>query len=183
MKTKTRINFVVIAIILAVVVYAFYFQKIKKPSISVKNDQNNTKTTTEPKKAEKKSDVETQVPVTASTTESKKQTQTELGQGTFSNGSEMEEPAPDILVVQVIHDGIKFSPSRITIKTGDVVIFKNTSLVDIWPLAESLETYPEFNSGKAIAPNATWSFKFTKSGTWKYKDSMNNVVTGVIKVE
>lgn len=105
--------------------------------------------------------------------------------GIYSDGSEMEPFGPDILVSEVIYDGAKFLPASLSIKTGDVVIFKNSSQKDFWPASDPHPThtnYPEFDAKKPIPPGGTFQFKFMKSGTWGYHNHLQPAVTGVIKV-
>lgn len=104
-------------------------------------------------------------------------------QGTFSSGEEVD--APDILVVEVSYDGKAYSPSSVSIKTGDVVIFKNNSSVDFWPASAphpAHTDYPEFDAKKAIAPGGKFQFSFTKVGTWKFHDHLNPSAYGSVTV-
>jgi plastocyanin len=40
-----------------------------------------------------------------------------------------------------------------------------------------------FDACKGFLPGQSWSFKFTKAGTWKYHDHLNPGATGTIVVE
>lgn len=187
MKTKKSNHLVLILLILAGLGLFFYVKQAKKTSTLSQEVNSNRLSNIQAENNQNKNE-EINTKTTSPTSENPTSpappvTKTDLGQGTYSNGSEMEEPAPDILVVEVIHDGVKFLPAKTTIKVGDVVIFKNNSLVDIWPATEPKDSYVEFNSGKAIAPGKTWNFKFTKSGTWKFKDTLNTAVSGTIIVQ
>lgn len=113
------------------------------------------------------------------------QTDATQQKGVYSDGSEMEPFGPDILVSEVIYDGTKFSPASLSIKTGDVVIFKNSSQSDFWPASDphpAHTNYPDFDAKKPIPPGGTFQFKFMKSGTWGYHNHLQPAVTGVIKV-
>lgn len=110
----------------------------------------------------------------------KQSSQTE---STYSTGEEME--APDILVVQVNYDGVKFEQASLDIKVGDIVIFKNNSNSDFWPASASHPShtdYPEFDSKSAVPAGSKWQFKFTKVGNWKYHNHLNPGVGGIINV-
>lgn len=92
----------------------------------------------------------------------------------------------DVAVFEITYDGKAFSPSQLTIKNGDVVIFKNESTTSFWPASGPHPThtgYPEFDPKKATAPGGTWQFKFTKSGTWPFHDHLNSSVFGKIIVQ
>ncbi len=103
--------------------------------------------------------------------------------GHFSTGEELE--GPDILVVEVGYDGQKFNPDTVSIKAGDIVIFRNNSGKDFWPASAPHPThtaYPEFDAKTAIAPKGKFQFKFEKAGQWAYHDHLNPSATGVINV-
>ena len=105
--------------------------------------------------------------------------------GTFSSGEEGAGMAPDILVVQVDYDGVKFSPSSVDIKVGDIVIFKNNSSGEMWPASAphpSHTAYPEFDAKEAIDPGGKWQFKFEKAGNWKYHNHLNPSAFGAVNV-
>lgn len=119
----------------------------------------------------------------ASSTPAQAQPPAQASQGTFSSGEEVD--APDILVVEVSYDGKAYSPSSVSIKTGDVVIFKNNSAVDFWPASAphpAHTDYPEFDAKKAIAPGGKFQFSFTKVGTWKFHDHLNPSAYGSVTV-
>ena len=79
-----------------------------------------------------------------------------------------------------------FSPASITIKAGDTVIFKNNSAADFWPASGPHPThtnYPEFDAKKAISAGSSYSFTFTKVGSWKYHNHLSPSLTGTITVQ
>jgi len=57
-----------------------------------------------------------------------------------------------------------FQPSRMTIKVGDVVVWKN---VTVAPHTVSSDT-GVFNTPSFLSPNGTFTFTFTRAGTFKY---------------
>ena len=79
-----------------------------------------------------------------------------------------------------------YEPQNITIKKGDIIQF-NTSLdKPFWPASNIHPThgiYPEFDSQDAIAAGESCSFKFEKTGTWRYHDHLAPYFTGRIIVE
>lgn len=93
---------------------------------------------------------------------------------------------PDIAVFEIVYNGTSFSPSQLTIKNGDVVIFKNESNKSFWPASgphPEHTNYPEFDPKKAIAAGQDWQFKFTKAGSWPFHDHLNASVFGKITVQ
>lgn len=90
-------------------------------------------------------------------------------------------------VVEVDYDGSKFTPSTVTINAGDTVAFKNTgSSASVWPASDPHPThtdYPGFDALKGIAPGGTYSFTFTKTGSWGYHNHLNPAQQGTIVVQ
>ena len=79
-----------------------------------------------------------------------------------------------------------FSPADLTIKTGDTIVFKNNSARAFWPASNdhpSHTIYPEFDPKKTIAAGESWSFTFTKVGSWKYHDHRAANLGGTITVK
>lgn len=109
---------------------------------------------------------------------------------TPANTNTTEEPTTpdgnDVAVFEVVYDGKAYAPSQMTIKNGDVVIFKNESDEDFWPASGPHPThtvYPEFDPRKPVAAGQTWKFKFTRVGSWSYHDHLNPSAFGKITVE
>ena len=87
-------------------------------------------------------------------------------------------------VVQMKADG--FEPSTLTIKSGDTVEFKNESGEDKWPASNvhpTHELYPGFDAKKPLLPGDTYSFTFTKSGSWGYHNHLEPEIQGTIVVQ
>ncbi len=104
--------------------------------------------------------------------------------GRFSGGEE-EIVAPDIQVWQIDFDGSKFAPQALNVKVGDYVIFKNTGTTGFWPASNphpQHSIYPEFDSGKVIAPGGKYQFQFEKSGAWGFHDHLNPSAVGTVIV-
>lgn len=94
----------------------------------------------------------------------------------------------------IIYTDTGYSPSTLTIKKGETIIFKNISSKSMWPASAfhpSHNEYPTtggclgstFDACKGVQPAASWSFKFDISGTWKYHDHLSPKKFGVIVVE
>lgn len=91
----------------------------------------------------------------------------------------------DVQVREIVYNGTAFTPNDLTLKVGDVVIFKNDSNKSFWPASgphPQHTNYPEFDPKKSIAAGSTWEFKFTKAGTWPFHDHLNATAFGKITV-
>lgn len=91
--------------------------------------------------------------------------------------------APRIYVVQMQDGG--FVPSELTIRNGDVVVFKNVSSHAMWPASDPHPTHTDlssFDPKKGIPPGQSWSYKFTLPGSWRFHDHLDPVSQGEIFV-
>ncbi|HAG27674.1 TPA: hypothetical protein DCG61_02750 [Patescibacteria group bacterium] len=105
-------------------------------------------------------------------------------EGRFSGEGDIM--APDVTVHEINFSGSAFSPSNLTIKNGDIVVFKNNSNKDFWPASAphpQHTDYPEFDSKQGLAPGETFQFKFTKTGSWGFHDHITLSAFGRIIVE
>lgn len=78
-----------------------------------------------------------------------------------------------------------FSPSSITVAAGETVVFMNENSVDVWPASAPHPThtdYPEFDAKKPVTPGNSYSFTFTRVGTWKYHSHLNPTHFGSVVV-
>ncbi len=176
MKTKLTVGLVALVIIF--VGYFFYDQQKNKALAPATGELiNNSPANSESLSEEKKS---TELPVT---TETPKDVASLPSETRFSDESDIE--GLDVQVTEIDFNGKSFSPSTVTIKLGDIVIFRNKSQQNFWP-ASSVHPvhtdYPEFDTKAAIAPGKSFDFKFTKLGTWKFHDHLNPSSTGSIVV-
>ena len=88
--------------------------------------------------------------------------------------------------VVVTYTDSGFSPQTVTIKAGETVIFKNNASDAFWPASNPhpLHTdYPGFDALQSIPPGNTYSFQFTKVGTWGYHNHLNPQEHGTIIVQ
>jgi len=79
-----------------------------------------------------------------------------------------------------------FEPQELTIRSGDTVIFRNTTDRAFWPASNfhpSHKLYPEFDPQKPIAAGGSWGFHFSEAGVWRYHDHLNSRHTAVIVVQ
>jgi plastocyanin len=114
-----------------------------------------------------------------------------------ANNVNTNQPAPvpgeptipdgnDVAVFEITYDGKAYSPSQLTIKNGDVVIFKNASTGSFWPASAphpQHTNYPEFDPKKSVGAGQSWQFKFAKTGAWAFHDHLNPTVFGKITVQ
>ena len=101
---------------------------------------------------------------------------------------------------QVVYTNSGYSPSALTVKAGDTVVFKNQSSGNVWtgsamhpshtvyggtalqqhcPDAEN----DDFDQCKSEGPGTSWSFTFKKAGAWGYHNHMNSTHFGKITVQ
>lgn len=78
-----------------------------------------------------------------------------------------------------------FSPERLVVHKGDMVIFRNASETPSWPASDlhpSHGTYPAFDPQEPLAPGTDWTFVFDTAGTWGFHDHLaaNEVGTVVV---
>jgi plastocyanin len=79
-----------------------------------------------------------------------------------------------------------FEPETLIISKGDTVIFRTTRDKTFWPASDLHPThgiYSEFDPREPIDSRESWSFRFTKKGTWKYHDHLFSAYRGIIVVE
>ena len=112
-----------------------------------------------------------------------------------------ESPTPEPTLQKIVtYTDAGYSPSTLTVKRGEIVTFKNQSLRSMWPASAvhpihmaysgtSLSAHcPDtagnaFDACKGFLPSDSWSFKFNKTGAWKYHDHLNPGSIGIIVVE
>ena len=79
-----------------------------------------------------------------------------------------------------------FHPALLTIKTGEKVLWINSSDTPFWPAANlhpSHQLYSEFDALKELNRNEIYAFTFLKKGTWRYHDHITPVWVGEIIVK
>lgn len=97
------------------------------------------------------------------------------------------------VVVRITDEG--FSPASVTVKKGQAVRWSNNADVASWPASAVHPThavYPQkgsadcsgssFDACSGVAPGESWSFTFTKVGSWKYHDHLKPSKTGTVVV-
>lgn len=79
-----------------------------------------------------------------------------------------------------------FSPSILRVKVGTTVIFKNEKSGPMWVASNPhpIHTdYSGFDAKRGYSKGESYSFTFTKPGSWKYHNHLNPSEGGVIIVE
>ncbi len=79
-----------------------------------------------------------------------------------------------------------FSPSILRVKVGTTVVFKNGQSEPMWVASSPHpihNDYSDFNAKRGYAKNESYSFTFTKLGTWKYHNHLNPSKVSTIVVE
>lgn len=87
--------------------------------------------------------------------------------------------------VTVVRTAEGYEPKEITIKKGEVVLWKNESIEYHWPASDLHPThtiYSDFDPLKPVAPGSKWAFQFDKVGTWKYHDHIRANKVGTVTV-
>ncbi len=94
------------------------------------------------------------------------------------------EVAPEnAFVVTLTPDG--YEPADFTIAVGTAVTFKSATGKPHWPasnLHPSHEIYSEFDPLQPVDPDKSWTFIFTKEGSWNFHDHMRAYYTGTVHV-
>lgn len=106
----------------------------------------------------------------------------QAGQKKVSSGT--VEPTGDPAVT-ITRTNEGYEPAHVTIKKGDIVLWKNDSKDYHWPASDLHPThgvYPEFDPLRPIAPGDTWKFKFDKVGKWNFHDHIRANKVGTVTV-
>jgi len=92
--------------------------------------------------------------------------------------------AASTVTIQMSEKG--FEPATVTIKSGDTVTFINVGAKAMWPASGPHPTHtglPGFDALKGIKPGDTYSYTFTKVGTWPFHDHLNPQAFGAVTVQ
>ena len=76
--------------------------------------------------------------------------------------------------VNIVSGG--YTPSTLSIKTGDTVVWTNTDTVD-----HTVTSMPTYDS-TTIMPGGTWSYTFNSTGTYNYSCMFHQTMTGQVVV-
>lgn len=109
-------------------------------------------------------------------------------EATTVGGSPEPSAVTDLSVATVtVHvDETGFTPQAITITAGTTVSFINDGQGQHWPASDVHPTHtilPEFDSKRSLETGETYSYTFTKAGTWRCHDHLAASNTCTITVE
>ncbi len=102
-----------------------------------------------------------------------------------SAGGNVQTAPSSQSVATITYDGSSFSSAQVTITSGQVVTFKNTSSDPVDVDSDPHPTHtdnPELNIGE-IAPGQSQSVKLTTKGNWGYHNHLNPGQRGRIIVQ
>lgn len=104
-------------------------------------------------------------------------------------------------LVTVMYTANGFSPASVTITEGRTVKWTNETLGEMWIASAMHPTHTAYDSStkdahcvagyagplpfdqcSSVAPGASYSFTFTKAGTWKYHDHVTSSMFGTVVV-
>lgn len=88
-------------------------------------------------------------------------------------------PLAQAATVTVTITNYTFVPGKVTVHPGDTVSWTNQDSI---PHTATSIDGKTFDSG-AIDPDASWSFKFTKAGDYKYRCSIHPDMQGEVDVQ
>jgi plastocyanin len=87
--------------------------------------------------------------------------------------------------VTITRTAAGYEPSEVTIKKGDIILWKNDTDEYHWPASDLHPThgiYPEFDPLRPLAPQEDWKFKFDQAGEWKFHDHIRANMVGTVTV-
>lgn len=102
---------------------------------------------------------------------------------TVTTGKPTLSPLP---TVQVTYTDTGFVPGTITVKAGQSVVFTNQSSGMMWVASDPHPThtlYPTFDEKSAVPRGASFTFTFTRAGTWRYHNHYYPVAKGTVIVQ
>lgn len=88
--------------------------------------------------------------------------------------------------VQVSYTKTGFSPATLTVKSGTTVVFSNNSGKPMWVASTPHPVHtdlPGFDQLKSVGRGGSYSFTFSKAGSWKYHNHVAPGERGVVVVE
>lgn len=99
-------------------------------------------------------------------------------------GEEVLKPEmPEEVIIEITSSS--FTPSTVTINSGDKVTFVNKDSSQHQPASNAHPIhadYPGFDALRGLNQNQNYSFTFTRVETWGYHDHLNPSLTGKIIV-
>lgn len=107
------------------------------------------------------------------------------GAGVTVNPSPTATTSP-VAEATISVDETGFSPKTMTVASGTKVTFVNNGQAPHWPASALHPTHqvlPGFDALKGLATGETYSYTFTKTGSWNCHDHLNPQFTCTVVVE
>jgi plastocyanin len=108
--------------------------------------------------------------------------------GVFQGGSKVSAATPAQIApaaVSITKNG--FSPSTVTLKVGQAVVWTNDDVLSHLVVADATQplnpTEPIPNSGPALSPSDSYSYVFNQAGSYGYHDTKNPNFKGTVEVK
>jgi len=109
--------------------------------------------------------------------------QNQIQEGETKGGVQTQNGVVAETTVSYKDDG--FHESVIYVKLGSTVVFRNDSGRNMWIASAphpAHTAYPEFDQKKSVSRGGSYSFTFTKVGSWKFHNHMMPDQTGTVVV-
>ncbi len=94
-----------------------------------------------------------------------------------------ESPTASTTTISISDTG--FSPATVRVKAGTTVTFTNNGQALHWPASNPHPVHtdlPGFDAKRGLATGESYSFTFTKVGTWGFHDHLNTIMKGSVVV-
>lgn len=109
---------------------------------------------------------------------------TEVAPSTSPSSLPSTSPAATTVAVSLTDTG--FEPATVTVPVGTTVVFTNNGQAAHWPASDPHPLHtglPGFDAKKGLATGETYSFTFTKVGTFGVHDHLMSSLKGSIVVQ
>ena len=112
---------------------------------------------------------------------------TDTSSETTQSKSAMPKTAERPGVKRVTYTDAGFSPFLVELTAGEEIEFVNKSSGGLWVTTKQHPTagdqaYEAFDTGRTLKRGETFTFSFTKVGTWGYKNLNNDAHLGAVVV-
>lgn len=106
-----------------------------------------------------------------------------LDVGVQSQATQASTTASKNISVKLTDNG--FEPKSVTIELGATVVWTNTTSRPMWVASDPHPThsiFSDFDARTRVPQGETYSFTFTKEGSWEYHNHVNAGQTGIVMV-
>lgn len=94
--------------------------------------------------------------------------------------------SPVVTAATVSISDTDFTPEKLVVKSGTTVVFTNNGQALHWPASDPHPAHTVlagFDAKKGLATGESYSFTFSKAGTWGFHDHLNVQLKGSVVVE